>query len=326
MSALITATVNGRLAIVKVLLENKCDINLQNRNGINALIAASFGGHLNIVNLLISKKCDLDRQSFDGNSALMDACQKGHIGIAVALTKAGCNANLVNKKGKTAMEILVSRHPTLVAKFYDLLDGSNDNATASTASKPVKRKVEETSNQTKKKESREKRPIIHVEMRPSPPDEDGENISQKHKKIQEVKSVSPGPEIVHVSDETSSFITATMSGDFNKVKNDLKANPALINCKDRDGMTALAWASMKGHMDIVQLLLTYENCQLDCQDRFGTTGLILACCSGNIDIAIKLLQCACDHTITDGKGKSAYDYLCNLYPSKCTSFEDALKI
>ena len=301
MSALITASANGQSAIVKVLLENKCDINLQNRNGINALIAASFGGHLNIVHLLISKKCDLDGQSFDGNSALMDACQKGHIDIAVALTNAGCNANLVNKKGKTAMEILINRHPSLVADFYDALDASNNDVKASTASKSVKRKVEKTSNQTKKRESEEIQSIIPGEMRPSHPDEDEENISHKHKKVQEVKSVSPGPEIVNVSDEASSFIMATVSGDFNKVKNDLKAYPALINCKDRDGMTALAWASMKGHMDIVQLLLTYEDCQLDCQDRFGTTGLILACCSGNIDIAIKLLQCACDHTITDGK-------------------------
>lgn len=345
MTALIAASANGQFFVVKALLENKsCDINLQNRNGVNALIAASCGGHLSIVNLLVNKKCDLDGQSFDGNSALMDAFQKGHIAIAVALTNAGCNANLVNKKGRTAMEILINRHPSLVASFHDALDASEHGVNASAASKSEKRKIEMisnptetvkrkivmTSNPTPTSVSDGERPRAYTTYGPSVHrydcDEDEENVSHKNKKVKEVISVSPGPVIVNISDKASSFIAATRSGDFNQVKNALKANPDLINCTDRDGMTALVWASMKNYMDIVELLLTYEDCQLDHQDRFGTTGLILACCSGHIEIAVKLLRHACDHTVRDGKGKSAYDYLRSYHPTKCTSFLDALKV
>ncbi len=338
-SALITSAANGNFSIVKYLIENGSDINLQNRNGINALIAASCGGHLSIVSLLVRKNCFLDAQSFDGNTALMDACNKGHIPIAVALVTAGCNTKLVNKKGKNAMDILKNKHPSLVVKFKESLDGKKPPVESPEIT--GKRKLTDQ-NMTKKLpeiiESSEKNKAQKTSDPSSPPlwssddDSDDRNISISNPrdkpqpaKPQPVTAVTPGPEILNISSADESFIRAAMAGDFVTIKNDLSARAVLINCKDRDGMTALAWAAMKGFKNIVELLLTFDDCDVDSQDRYGTTALILACCSGHIDIAIKLLQSACDQTIKDVKGKTAFDYLSTLHPDKCAIFRDAVR-
>jgi serine/threonine-protein phosphatase 6 regulatory ankyrin repeat subunit B len=341
-SALITSAANGNFSVVKFLIENGSDINLQNRNGINALIAASCGGHLSIVSLLVRKNCSLDAQSFDGNTALMDACNKGHIPVAVALVTAGCNTKLVNKKGKNAMDILKNKHPSLVVKFKESLDGKKSPVESpeiagkrKLTDQNITKKSPEIIESSEKNKAQKTGDAMHPSSPPLWSSDDDDDVRNKsisnprdkpqRAKSQPVTAVTPGPEILNISSADESFIRAVEAGDFVTIKNDLSARASLINCKDRDGMTPLSWASIKGLKNIVEFLLTFDDCDVDNQDRFGTTALILACCAGHIDVAIKLLQSSCDQTIKDVKGKTAFDYLRNYHPEKCAVFLDAVK-
>jgi ankyrin repeat protein len=69
----------GYLDIVKVLVENGADVNIQDKNGNTALIYTSYYGYLEIVQHLIDKGVDINHQNKDGWAALQIAKKFNHI-------------------------------------------------------------------------------------------------------------------------------------------------------------------------------------------------------------------------------------------------------
>ena len=93
-TALLDASKNGYIEIVKRLLENGADVNHQDGYGLTALMYASKNGHIEVVRLLLENGAKVDIQSTRGRTALMYASWGGHIGhieIVRALLAAGAN-------------------------------------------------------------------------------------------------------------------------------------------------------------------------------------------------------------------------------------------
>ncbi|WP_039458752.1 ankyrin repeat domain-containing protein [Candidatus Jidaibacter acanthamoebae] len=137
---------NDQLDIVKILLENKADINICNKEGISAfsqvmdgnalyeiqlelikhqysfniqneegLTPLHFAGDKRAVKLLLKHGAYLNIQDKQGNTPLMTAIIKGELKVAEALIKAGAKINIKNNEGKDIFDIGLTN--PLVGKF-----------------------------------------------------------------------------------------------------------------------------------------------------------------------------------------------------------------
>ncbi|XP_030748449.1 KN motif and ankyrin repeat domain-containing protein 2 [Sitophilus oryzae] len=85
-TALMLAVSHGRLDMVKMLLEEGADINIQDEDGSTALMCAAEHGHIEIVKHFLSQPdCDSSITDVDGSTALKIAMEAGHRHIGVLL-------------------------------------------------------------------------------------------------------------------------------------------------------------------------------------------------------------------------------------------------
>lgn len=95
----------------------------------------------------------------------------------------------------------------------------------------------------------------------------------------------------------------------NLVEKLLSAKNIDVNAHDRDGMSALIWASYrKDGFPLVSLLLQEKNININTQDNNGKTALMHALDSDNEGIDA-LLSHGIDVTLEDNKGRTAADYM-----------------
>jgi ankyrin repeat protein len=105
MTAIILSAKDNKFDCVKFLVERGANLEAKGNTGCTALIAASENGHLEIVKLLAEKGALLDVQDEDLWSALIYAARNGHSKVVVFLANHGANFGLVDKKGKTALDV-----------------------------------------------------------------------------------------------------------------------------------------------------------------------------------------------------------------------------
>jgi ankyrin repeat protein len=90
MTALIIASQNGpvQASLAKGAAVNA---NVDSKNGLNgnAVMVASFNGHLAVVKELVSKGADVNAKTKDGWTELKIASKQGHLKIVELLKKAG---------------------------------------------------------------------------------------------------------------------------------------------------------------------------------------------------------------------------------------------
>jgi serine/threonine-protein phosphatase 6 regulatory ankyrin repeat subunit B len=82
------------LEVVKCLLTERVDINVQNNDGWTALMAASANGHLEVVKCLLIKSADPNIQSNDNITALLAASAEGHYQIVEILLQNDADINI----------------------------------------------------------------------------------------------------------------------------------------------------------------------------------------------------------------------------------------
>lgn len=98
------AVLRGNLEDVKLLiLKGAVDVNTKDKLGSTALINASSEGHLEIVKFLVSKGADLNIKNKYGYTALMKAANEGHLEVVKFLVKSGADVNIKDKSGDTAL-------------------------------------------------------------------------------------------------------------------------------------------------------------------------------------------------------------------------------
>jgi len=87
--ALIRASSNEHLAMIKLLLAAGADINVSDKTGWTALIWAVTYGNIDIVRILLRKGADIYHRSYLGRTALYYAINKNHIKIVTLLKEYG---------------------------------------------------------------------------------------------------------------------------------------------------------------------------------------------------------------------------------------------
>ncbi len=85
--------------IVKTLLENGAQVDLQNKNKSSALLLASENGRAEVAKILLESGAQVDLQGNDGWSALLVASQNGHDEVVKILLEFMAQVNLENRIG-----------------------------------------------------------------------------------------------------------------------------------------------------------------------------------------------------------------------------------
>ena len=94
---LIIASQNGHGEVVKILLEKRAQVDLQEQDGVSALIAASYNRHYEVVKILPENGAQVDLlPEQNDHSALMFASQTGHAEVVKILLENGTHVNLQN--------------------------------------------------------------------------------------------------------------------------------------------------------------------------------------------------------------------------------------
>ena len=68
MTALISASENGSIPIVRMLLDNGAEVNVMSDNGFSPLIISSAHGHLEVVKMLVEAGAEIETEHVEGMS------------------------------------------------------------------------------------------------------------------------------------------------------------------------------------------------------------------------------------------------------------------
>ena len=83
--------------VIRELIGNGAQIDMQANDGYSAIIAASQNGHLDVVRELIGKGAQIDMQTNDGYSALIAGQSKWTSGCSQRTDWKGCSDRHANK-------------------------------------------------------------------------------------------------------------------------------------------------------------------------------------------------------------------------------------
>ena len=102
-TALMLASHNGYISIVRELLKNNAKINVADEVGYTPLLFASSAGHSNIVKLLIRNNADVNATNIYGENALHLSSYKLNKEIVKILVATNININATNNDGYNAL-------------------------------------------------------------------------------------------------------------------------------------------------------------------------------------------------------------------------------
>ncbi|XP_054583868.1 kinase D-interacting substrate of 220 kDa isoform X1 [Eptesicus fuscus] len=265
---LMIAAEQGSLEIVKELIKNGANCNLEDLDNWTALISASKEGHLHIVDELLKCGANLEHRDMGGWTALMWACYKGRTDVVELLLSHGANPSVTGLQYSVYPIIWAAGrgHADIVQLL--LQNGAKVNCSDKYGTTPLVWAARKGHLDC----------VKHLLAMGADVDQEGAN-------------------------SMTALIVAVKGGYTQSVKEILKRNPN-VNLTDKDGNTALMIASKEGHTDIVQDLLdagTYVNIP----DRSGDTVLIGAVRGGHVEIVRALLQKYADIDIRGQDNKTA---------------------
>ena len=105
-----------QLEMVRELLKRGASVDLPTAFGITALMGAAGYGHLSIVRILLQNMANPNLQSnVDGGTALMAAAHQGHEACVKALLRAKANTELLDEGGCTALQRAELKGHTAIA-------------------------------------------------------------------------------------------------------------------------------------------------------------------------------------------------------------------
>lgn len=120
-TALMNASYLGREDIVRYLIEYDAAINKERKNdGTTALWLAAQNGHENLVKVLVEHGANINKLNDDDVSPLLIATQSGYVDIIMMLTELGADVNKSDSYGTTPLwEASRIGNTTIVQHFID---------------------------------------------------------------------------------------------------------------------------------------------------------------------------------------------------------------
>ncbi|MEW6140156.1 MAG: ankyrin repeat domain-containing protein [Thermodesulfobacteriota bacterium] len=119
MTALMKASVMGRVKAAEMLLDKGADVNARfPKNGRTALCMASEVGSVAVAKLLLERGADIDSADDEfGATPLMIACHNNHVPVVKLLLEKKANVNIQSKKGGTALSVATRKGNTEIVKL-----------------------------------------------------------------------------------------------------------------------------------------------------------------------------------------------------------------
>jgi len=108
-TALMTATWNGHVNVVEVLLKSGANLNSADKYGKTPLMYACQYGQDKVITVLVSRGASVEARSKDGRTALMYAARNGGFYPTCLMLKLGAKIAPVDRDGKSAITIAATQ-------------------------------------------------------------------------------------------------------------------------------------------------------------------------------------------------------------------------
>jgi hypothetical protein len=119
-SALVAASRNGHLDVVKYLVEHGANVNDQNNElKKSPLLAAAWSRHLDVAEYLLSKGASINAQAHNGFTPLNDAASIGDFQIVKFLVEHGADVRIPDLHGRTPLQNAESKTGAAYARMSE---------------------------------------------------------------------------------------------------------------------------------------------------------------------------------------------------------------
>jgi ankyrin repeat protein len=111
-TALLAASANGHLEVMKELLRHGADVDAKDRAGMTSLMRAASVGHVDVLKALLAAGADVNAGSNGGDTPLMYAVMSGSVDAVRVILNAGADIKRENNSGNTALGIVRRGRPS----------------------------------------------------------------------------------------------------------------------------------------------------------------------------------------------------------------------
>ena len=281
---------SGSIKIFKMLLDHNADINVINLNNQNVLHWACFADNNDIVDILLTRRHDfVNMQDNEGHTPLHFAIRYGRLRIVKQLLQANAYHDLQDINGDTPLNIACKHgHLKIVKQLLQanvVLNHPNNNGQTSLfiASSGGHLEIVET--------------LLQAKVNPNIPDIDGKTplyTACKYGKLEVVQRLIQSQADPNVSNNygITPLYVASSGGHLQIVEQLLQAqvNPNIPNI---DGETPLYTACKSGKLEVVERLIQSQ-ADPNVSNNYGITPLYIASSCGHLEIVETLLQAQVD--------------------------------
>ena len=125
-ASLIWAVKEGRLDIVKYLVEQEANVNQADKDGDTPLNWAAKKGHLDIVEYLVEHRADVNQANKYGDTPLISAVRNGHLNVVKYLIEHGADFYKRNNDGNTPLYLADKRGHSNIVEYLRNLERLQD--------------------------------------------------------------------------------------------------------------------------------------------------------------------------------------------------------
>jgi ankyrin repeat protein len=241
----------GHVGVVDVLLKAGVVANRHVSQGNSALTAACLGGHVSVVRKLVKHHVSVNQQDRWGSTPLIAGCRKGCVSVVQVLVKAGAHVNLQDENGYRPLTVACwEGHVSVVEELLK---------------KRVKINLQDKWGST---------PLIAA-------------CERGHVNVVE-KMIKANADVNFEDSQVNTPLLLACKGKHVNVVTELVKAGAVVNPQSK-WTTPLIAACEKGHASVVKELLKV-GADVNLQNRKGDTPLIAACCGDNVSVVMELVK------------------------------------
>ena len=271
------------------------------------LIAHAASGNLKAVRHLIKAGADVNAQNQYGQTALIRASREGHLEIVKALIETGANLNLQGQAEWTTEEGWTALiHASWKGRLEVVKSLVDAGADVNLKTKGGMTALVSASEQGHKEVVKVLEAVESRKSRDSDPSYMSNLIDHASRgNLRAVRDLIDAGADLNLQDKDG--VTALMYASDNnhlKIVRILVGAGANINLKTKDKQTALMGVCWKGHLEVVKALVD-AGADLNLQDKDGDTALVLASKEGYLEIVKILIDAGADLNLQDKYGNTA---------------------